>query len=234
MKNTKLQTKIKLLNEQLELENHHIASVVNKLKKISETCKRKFDESLDLVIGIESNKKNEVIVRGSCDLPQGHGKQIKLLVFAEGQIAEFARKQGADLVGGIDIIDSLKNGEIKTKFHYCIAVESIMPKLMKNAQFLNSKRIMPNTKDGTIIKDNEDVLGAIIKNIKTKTVFFKKDKSGYVRMSVGKISFSINQLTENVNTVLNTIQSFNKNTKNNFLTSVYASTTMGPSIKIHI
>lgn len=232
MKNTKLQTKMKLLNEQLKLEKHDINSVVSKLKKISETCKRKFDESVDIVIGLDLNKKNDVAVRGSCELPQGHGKKVKLLVFAEGKTAEFAKSKGADLVGGADLVEQLKNGEIKEKFDYCIAVESLMPKLMKHAQFLNSKRIMPNTKDGTIIKDNEDILGQVIQNIKTKTVFFKRDKSGYVRMSVGKVSFSEEKLGENINTVINAIQSFNKNVKMKFITKIHVSTTMGPSIRL--
>ena len=232
MKNTKLQTKIKLLNEQMQLEQQDMNSIIRKLKKISEECKRKFDESVDMVIAFEIKKKNDVIVRGTCNLPEGHGKKVKLLVFAEGKLGEVAREAGADLVGGIDLIEQLKNGEIKDKFHRCIAVESIMPQLMKNAQFLNSKRLMPNTKDSTIIKDNEDVLANIVENIKSKTVFFKKDKPGYVRASVGKVSFSENQLIKNATTLLNTVQSFNKNTKGKFITTVHFSTTMGPSIKL--
>lgn len=239
MANTKLKEQLINLNQTIKLETNDVNSVVKKIKKISDQCKRKFEESVDITMAITLNKKENTSVRGFCDLPKGHGRKVKILVFAEGKMAEVAKAAGAEIVGGTELITKIKNNEFKIDkkvFNRCIAVESMMKDLTKIAQMLGGKKIMPNKKDGTIILDNEEILKKTIQNIKHTTVFFKNDSHGYIRTSVGRVSFSEEDLVDNINSVLNTVSglSVSKNQKGNPLKNISLSTTMGINIPISL
>lgn len=235
MKNTKLNNKISILNAQLVLEKNDIDSVVTKIQKIHRECPRKFVESVDVSIGLNLNKKDNISIRGSCYLPHGHGKNKKIIVFAEGQMAVRARELGADLVGGAELISDIQNQRVVLKdFDACLAMESTMKLVIPIAQILSGRKLMPNKKDGTILGDNEDALKDAVKGVQNN-ILFKNNRYGYVRVSVGKVNFPHRELVNNISTLLHTIRSFNKSTKNIvFFKNIHVSTTMGPSVPIDI
>ena len=120
-------------------------------------------------------------------------KKIRIAVFAEGDDAEMAKKNGADIVGSDDLVESIKKGEIK--FDKCISTPEMMVKVSAVGQILGPKGMMPNPKLGTVTKDIKDA----IKNIKAGQIEFKTDKAGIVHASIGKASFTDEDLQKNFN-----------------------------------
>lgn len=228
---TKIFKKMQELNNSLLLQEQTLPNVLTKLKEISGTCKRKFDESVDIVIGLNINlKKDQQGIRGSCVLPHGTGKKIKLAVFAEGKEADMARECGADIVGGEELIIKIKNGDEKLDVSKCVATPAMMVKIKQISSILGKRGLMPNPKDGTIT----DNITSVVKGIKKGIVFFHNDKFGYIHASVGKVSFPQEQLEENIKELISTIIKFQKNTKGLFLKKIYLSTTMGLSLPLDV
>ena len=205
--------------------------ISNLLSKVKENCTTKFDESLDLNILINNKqKKNEINLRSMVNLPSGTGKKVKVAVVCEEGKLKEAKDSGADLIGGDDLIEKIKNGELN--FEKLICSSSMMIKLSKLGKVLGPKGLMPNPKLGTVT----DKIGDAVKNAKAGQVELKNDKDGNIGLSIGKKSFSDEKLIKNFNAVINSLEKEKSNLtiKGDLIKSTYITSTMGVSYKIKL
>ena len=203
----------------------------NLLSKVKGNCTTKFDESLDINILINNKqKKNEINLRSMVNLPGGTGKKVKVAVVCEEGKLKEAMDSGADLVGGDDLIEKIKNGEMN--FEKLICSSSMMIKLSKLGKVLGPKGLMPNPKLGTVT----DKIGEAVKNAKAGQVELKNDKDGNIGLSIGKKSFSDEKLINNFNTVISSLEKEKSNLtiKGDLIKSTYITSTMGVSYKIKL
>ena len=203
----------------------------NLLPKVKANCTTKFDESLDLNILINNKqKKNEVNLRSMVNLPSGTGKKVKVAVVCEESKSKEAKDAGADLVGGDDLIEKIKNGDMN--FEKLICSSSMMIKLSKLGKVLGPKGLMPNPKLGTVT----DKIGEAVKNAKAGQVELKNDKDGNIGLSIGKKSFSDEKLIKNFNAVISSLdkEKSNLTIKGDLIKSTYITSTMGVSYKIKL
>mgnify|MGYP001423864501 FL=1 len=203
----------------------------NLLSKVKENCTTKFDESLDINILINNKqKKNEINLRSMVNLPSGTGKKVKVAVVCEESKLKEAKDSGADLVGGDDLIEKIKNGEMN--FEKLICSSSMMIKLSKLGKVLGPKGLMPNPKLGTVT----DKIGEAVKNAKAGQVELKNDKDGNIGLSIGKKSFSDDKLIKNFNAVISSLEKEKTNLtiKGDLIKSTYITSTMGVSYKIKL
>jgi large subunit ribosomal protein L1 len=212
--------------ESVDSEQHYsIDQAVDLLKK---TGNAKFKETIDIAInlGIDS-KKSDQNVRGSTVLPNGTGKLLRVIVFAQGEDAEAAKSAGADEVGFEDLAEKIKTGFCE--FDMVIATPDTMRVVGQLGKILGPRGMMPNPKDGTVTKNIADA----IKRAKTGQVKFRSDKGGVVHCSIGKIEFSEKSIKENVKSLLDAIiKNKPPSTKGPFIKKVTVSSTMGPGITI--
>ena len=203
----------------------------NLLSKLKENCTTKFDESLDLNILINNKqKKNEINLRSMVNLPSGTGKKVKVAVVCEESKSKEAKDSGADLVGGDDLIEKIKSGEMN--FEKLICSSSMMIKLSKLGKVLGPKGLMPNPKLGTVT----DKIGEAVRNAKAGQVELKNDKDGNIGLSIGKKSFSDDKLIKNFNAVISSLEKEKSNLtiKGDLIKSTYITSTMGVSYKIKL
>ena len=203
----------------------------NLLSKVKGNCTTKFDESLDINILINNKqKKNEINLRSMVNLPSGTGKKVKVAVVCEESKLKEAKDSGADLVGGDDLIEKIKNGEMN--FEKLICSSSMMIKLSKLGKVLGPKGLMPNPKLGTVT----DKIGEAVKNAKAGQVELKNDKDGNIGLSIGKKSFSDDKLIKNFNAVISSLEKEKSNLtiKGDLIKSTYITSTMGVSYKIKL
>ena len=203
----------------------------NLLSKVKGNCTTKFDESLDINILINNKqKKNEINLRSMVNLPSGTGKKVKVAVVCEEGKLKEAKDSGADLVGGDDLIEKIKNGEMN--FEKLICSSSMMIKLSKLGKVLGPKGLMPNPKLGTVT----DKIGDAVKNAKAGQVELKNDKDGNIGLSIGKKSFSDEKLIKNFNAVISSLEKEKSNLtiKGDLIKSTYITSTMGVSYKIKL
>ncbi len=206
-------------------------SINNLLPKLKVNCTTKFDESIDINILINNKqKKNEINLRSMVNLPSGTGKRVKVAVVCEESKSKEAKDSGADLVGGDDLIEKIKNGEMS--FEKLICSLSMMIKLSKLGKVLGPKGLMPNPKLGTVT----DKIGEAVKNAKAGQVELKNDKDGNIGLSIGKKSFSDEKLINNFNAVINSLEKEKSNLtiKGDLIKSTYITSTMGVSYKIKL
>ncbi len=197
---------------------------------VKETAKAKFDETVELSIrlGIDTSNQNTQ-VRGAVTLPKGRGKKIKILAIAEGKDASEAKKEGAEFVGGDELIEKIQNGWIG--FDSVVTTPDMMKKLAKAGKVLGPKGLMPSPKTGTVTND----LGKVIREMKLGRAEFYNDKFGNLHLAVGKNSFSIADLKENIGVLIKTVlKEKPPQAKGAYLQKVYISTSMGPSIKLDV
>jgi len=203
----------------------------NLLSKVKDNCTTKFDESLDLNILINNKqKKNEINLRSMVNLPSGTGKKVKVAVVCEESKSKEAKDSGADLVGGDELIEKIKNGEMN--FEKLICSSSMMIKLSKLGKVLGPKGLMPNPKLGTVTEK----IGEAVKNAKAGQVELKNDKDGNIGLSIGKKSFSDEKLIKNFNAVMNSLEKEKSNLtiKGDLIKSTYITSTMGVSYKVKL
>ncbi len=167
-------------------------SLLDALKIIKETATAKFDESVDIAVnlGIDA-KKSDQTVRGSVVLPAGTGKTMRVAVFAQGEKAKEALAAGADIVGFEDLAEQIKSSKIN--FDVVIASPDAMRIVGQLGQILGPRGLMPNPKVGTV---TPDVVGAV-KNAKAGQVQYRADKAGIVQCTIGRASFSLDELKQN-------------------------------------
>ena len=206
-------------------------TINNLLPIIKKNCTTKFGESIDLSILINNKqKKNEINIRTAVNLPSGTGKKIKVAVVAEEAKQKDAKDSGADLVGGDDLIEKIKNGELN--FDKLICTTSMMLKLSKLGKILGPKGLMPNPKLGTV---TDNIIDAV-KNAKAGQIELKNDKDGNLGLSFGKKSFSDENLIKNFNTILETLEKEKSNLtiKGDLVKQVFITSSMGVSYKIKL
>ena len=223
MINSKKRKQIK--EEIKEKTIHKLEEAVAISKKFAS---KKFDESLDIsiILGIDA-KKSDQQIRGVTSLPKMPKKNIRIAVFADGDDVEKAKTAGAEIVGGDDLIDRIKKGEMN--FDKCIATPKMMVKVSSLGQILGPKGLMPNPKLGTVTNDVVDA----IKNVKLGQVEYKTDKSGIIHASVGKISFSADELKKNIEFLLQEIKKKKPETsKGIFIKKFFINSTMGPGLQV--
>ena len=198
---------------------------------IKKNCTTKFDESIDLSILINNKqKKSEINIRTAVNLPGGTGKKVKVAVVAEDDKHKDAKDSGADIVGGDDLIEKIKNGELN--FEKLICSTSMMLKLSKLGKILGPKGLMPNPKLGTVT----DNIKLAVKNAKAGQIELKNDKDGNIGLSFGKKSFSDDNLIKNFNTVFETLEKEKSNLtiKGDLIKSIFITSTMGVSYKVKL
>lgn len=196
---------------------------------LKKTARAKFDESVDIDIRLGVDPRHaDQMVRGSVSLPHGTGKEVRVLVLTnEGQQAD-AREAGADLVGLDDFVDKIQN-EGFTDFDVMIATPDVMPKIGRLGRVLGPRGLMPNPKSGTVTTD----VKAAVEAVKAGQIDFRVDKAGIVHTSIGKSSFSPEQIHENALAFIKEIVRLRPaSAKGAYVRSVTLSTTMGPAIPI--
>jgi len=197
-------------------------------KKTSTT---KFDSGVEVHIrlGIDPKKADQV-VRSSVVLPNGTGKTKKIAVFAEGKDQDAAKKAGAELVGGEELIAEIKKTG-KCDFEIALATPDMMKKMGQIARILGPKGLMPNPRSETVVKD----VAQAVKDLSSGKVTFRNDDSGNIHQLVGKTSFESKQLVENLETFLEAVKNAKPTgVKGSYIVACSICTTMGPSIKIKV
>ena len=199
-------------------------------KIIKKFSKLKFDSSVDLAVNLNVDpKKADQNVRGVVSLPNGTGKDVKILALVTPDKEEEAKKAGADLVGLEEYLSKIKEGW--TDIDVIITMPSVMGKLGPLGKILGPRGLMPNPKTGTVTMN----IGKAVAEVKSGKIDFKVDKNGIVHVSVGKISFDENKIYENSKEVLSHILKLKpSSSKGNYLQSISMSSTMSPSIKVDI
>lgn len=192
----------------------------------------KFDETVELHLRTGADPRHaEQMVRGIALLPHGVGKEIRTLVFCQGDTIESAKQAGADHVGNDDVIAEIENGWLD--FDVSIATPDMMGKVSKLGRILGRRGLMPNPRTGTVVSA-EDIPRAI-GEAKKGRVEFRLDKSALIHAPIGKASFDEDQLMENLTTLVDTIlRGRPSGVKGQFLRSAFLTSTMGPSVPIDI
>ena len=198
------------------------------LKLIKDNATAKFNESVDVSInlGIDPTKSDQT-VRGSIVLPQGTGKTVRIAVFAQGDKAEQAKSAGADIVGFEDLANEIKGG--KMDFDVVIATPDAMRVVGGLGQILGPRGLMPNPKVGTVTQD----VAAAIKNSRAGQIQYRADKAGIVQCTIGRASFSVDALVENLKTLVEAVnKSKPSGIKGIYLKKVSVSSTMGVGVRV--
>ena len=190
--------------------------------------KLKFDSSIDLAINLSVDpKKADQNVRGVVSLPNGTGKDVKVLALVTPDKEDEAKKAGADLVGLDDYITKIKGGW--TDIDVIITMPSVMGKLGPLGKVLGPRGLMPNPKTGTVTMN----VGKAVEEVKAGKIDFKVDKNGIVHVSIGKVSFDSDKIYENAKEVIQHIIKIKpSSSKGNYLQSISMSSTMSPGIKV--
>jgi len=218
----------KLPEKTSELPSEGIEKLIPIIKK---NCTTKFDESVDLSFQINNKqKKNEINIRTVVNLPGGSGKKVKVAVVCEDAKSADAKSAGADIVGGDDFIEKIKNGEIN--FEKLICTPSMMIKLSKLGKVLGPKGLMPNPKLGSVTED----LKKAITDAKSGQAEIRNDKDGNIGVSIGKKSFADDKLIKNYNAIIETLEKekSNNTVKGELVKSAFVTSTMGVSYKLKI
>jgi len=198
------------------------------LRLLKECSSVKFDETVELAVNLGVDpKKSDQVVRGSTVLPRGTGKQVRVAVFAQGKNADAAKEAGADVIGFDDLAAKVKAGEMN--FDVVIATPDAMKVVGQLGQILGPRGLMPNPKTGTVTAD----VAAAIKNAKGGQVRYRTDKAGIIHCPIGKASFEVTALRENLDALLHDLRKAKPSTaKGVYFKKVTLSTTMGPSIVV--
>ncbi len=196
------------------------------------TAYAKFDESVELHLrmGVDIRNANQQ-VRGVALLPHGLGKQVRVLVFAQGEAERAARDAGADYVGSDELVKKVEEGW--TDFDIAMATPDMMSKIGRLGKVLGRKGLMPNPKAGTVVQPND--LPRVVEEARKGRVEFKLDKTNLIHVIVGKKSFEDNKLVDNLTAVIDAVERAKPaGAKGQFIKSATLSTSMGPGIKLDL
>lgn len=197
---------------------------------LKQTAKAKFDETVDLAVRLGVDPKHaDQQVRGAVVLPHGTGRTVTVLVIAKGDKAKEAEEAGADFVGAEDMIEKIQK-ENWFGFDVCIATPDMMSLVGRLGRVLGPKGLMPNPKSGTVTMDVAKAIG----DIKAGKVEYRLDKAAIMHVPIGKVSFSKEQLNENLAALMDAVvKARPAAAKGTYLRNVVLSTTMGPGIKLN-
>ena len=207
-----------------------IEAIDEAIKKVKKNCTTKFDESIDVSFNLNiKQKKDEVTLRTSVNLPNGNGRKIKVAVLCEDSKIQDAKDAGADLCGSDSLVNDINAGKIN--FDKLVATPTMMPKMGKLGKILGPKGLMPNPKLGTVTNN----VKSIVKALKSGRIEIRNDKDGNVGASIGKKSFSDIKIKENYNSILETIlKEKPSGIKGDFILSAFLTSTMGISYKLKL
>lgn len=211
-----------------KVDRNKIYAVGDALSLVKDCATAKFDESIDVAVnlGIDA-KKSDQVVRGSVVLPAGTGKTVRVAVFAQGEKAEAAKAAGADVVGFEDLAEQVKAGNID--FDLCIATPDAMRVVGALGQVLGPRGLMPNPKVGTVTMD----VATAVKNAKAGQVQYRTDKAGIVHSTIGRASFSVEALNQNLSAFIDAlVKARPAAAKGVYLRKVAVSSTMGVGVRV--
>jgi large subunit ribosomal protein L1 len=188
----------------------------------------KFDETIDMAVRLGVDPRHaDQMVRGTVVLPNGLGKEVKVLVFAKGEKENEAKEAGADFVGSDDLVEKIQGGWFG--FDRVVATPDMMGAVGKIGKILGPRGLMPNAKTGTVTFD----LSRAIQELKAGKIDFRVEKAGIVHAPMGKVSFGVEKIIQNMTAFLETIIRLKpSSSKGTYLKTIAISTTMGPGIKI--
>lgn len=188
----------------------------------------KFDETIDVAVNLGVDPRHaEEAIRGTVALPFGTGKEVTILVIAEGDDVKSALDAGADFAGSDEYFEKIKSGW--TDIDLIIATPDMMPSLGKLGKILGPKKLMPNPKSGTVTKD----VAKAVKEMKGGKIEFRVDKYGIIHSGIGKMSFTKNQINSNLDTLMKAVlKARPASLKGVYVNKISISSTMGPGIKI--
>ena len=188
----------------------------------------KFDETIDIAVRLGVDPRHaDQMVRGSVVLPNGIGREVKVLVFAKGEKEKEAQDAGADFVGNDDLVEKIKGGWFG--FDKAVATPDMMGTVGKIGKLLGPRGLMPNAKTGTVTFE----LGKAINELKAGKIDFRVEKAGIVHAPMGKVSFGVEKIVQNITAFLETVLKLKPAaSKGTYVKGIALSTTMGPGIKV--
>ena len=211
------------------LDAKKVYSLNEAIETLRGFCSKKFDESLEIAIklGIDVTKADQNI-RGMLSLPNGTGKKVRVAVFTINSQDE-AKKAGADVVGGEELIDKVANGFLD--FDRVIATPDMMPKMSKVARVLGPKGLMPNPKLGTVTNNVTEAIA----NAKAGQIEYRAEKKGIIHAGIGKMSFATEKLVENANALIEQLKKVKPaSAKGQYILGCSVATTQGPGLKVEV
>ena len=211
-----------------KIDREQLYPIDNAIDLARETAGTKFDETVDLAVrlGVDPRKADQN-VRGTVVLPHGTGREVRVLVFAQGEKEKEAIDAGAEVAGGQELVEKISGGW--TDFDATVATPDMMKFVGKIGKILGPRGLMPNPKVGTVTFD----VGRVVQEIKAGKVEFRVDRSGNVHLPAGKISFGRAKIRENILAAMGAlIKAKPSSSKGVYLRNIAISATMGPSIKI--
>jgi len=222
----KLTKRAKLIAEKIDRTRQYaVDEALDLIKSVSSV---KFNESVEVSINLGVDpRKSDQVVRGSTVLPKGTGKTVRVAVFAQGPNADIATAAGADIVGFEDLAEAVKAGNMD--FDLVIATPDAMRIVGQLGQILGPRGLMPNPKVGTVTTD----VKTAVENAKAGQVQYRTDKGGIIHCSIGKVSFSVEDLKVNLDTLLDALNKGKPSSaKGVYMKKVAVSSTMGPGVAI--
>ncbi|ALP52367.1 50S ribosomal protein L1 [Candidatus Tenderia electrophaga] len=205
-----------------------VLSIEEALALLKEVSSVKFDEAVDVAVNLGVDpRKSDQVVRGSSVLPNGTGKTVRVAVFTQGPNADAAKEAGADIVGMDDLAEEVKKGNMD--FDVVIASPDAMRVVGQLGQILGPRGLMPNPKVGTVTAD----VATAVKNAKAGQVRYRTDKAGIIHTTIGKASFDVTALKENLDTLLADLNKAKPSSaKGIYMKKITVSTTMGPGVGV--
>lgn len=209
-----------------KVDSNKIYSLTKAVDTVKTLASAKFDETVEIALKLNVDPRHaDQMVRGSVVLPAGTGKTVRVAVIAKDAKADEAKAAGADIVGAEDFVDDISKGIIN--FDVLIATPNLMGLVGKVGRLLGPKGLMPNPKTGTVTMD----VAQAVKNAKGGQVNFRVDKQGNIHAGLGKVSFSKEQLNDNISTFVKAINKHKPSTsKGRYIKSAVLSLTMSPSV----
>jgi large subunit ribosomal protein L1 len=212
-----------------KLDRNTVYTIADAIEALRPYTSKKFDESVEIAIrlGIDVTKADQNI-RGMLSLPNGNGKTVRVAVFTVNAQDE-AKKAGADIVGGDELIDAVAGGQIN--FDRVIATPDMMPKMSKVARVLGPKGLMPNPKLGTVTNN----VAEAVKIAKAGQIEYRAEKKGIIHAGIGKMSFATDKLVENANALIDQLKKVKPaSVKGQYILAASIATTQGPGLKVDV
>jgi len=222
----KLTKRQKMIAEKVDTSK--VYSLEEALTLLKEVSAVKFDESIDAAVNLGVDpRKSDQVVRGATVLPNGTGKSVRVAVFTQGANADAAKEAGADLVGMDDLAEEVKKGNLD--FDVVIASPDAMRVVGQLGQILGPRGLMPNPKVGTVTPD----VATAVKNAKSGQVQYRTDKNGIIHASIGKASFDVKALAENLGALIGALKKAKPaSSKGTYFKKLSVSSTMGPGLTV--
>ena len=198
--------------------------------KVKQCATAKFPETVEIAMNLGVDPRHaDQMVRGTVDLPNGTGKEVRVAVFARGELADEAKSAGADIVGAEDLMETIQGGKIE--FDRCIAAPDMMALVGRLGKILGPRNLMPNPRVGTVTKD----VAAAVQAAKRGQVQFRVERAGIVQAGVGKATFEQDKLAQNVRAFVNAVvRAKPSGAKGKYLKGISLSSTMGPSVSVDV